>query len=327
MIQEPKTMSPPPIDVANTDTPSKLLSQVIFIDQSYYIYVWFIPFHCYDDGQQLSAALPNIENHVVINQKLSGFATHFPFQRVVTLAMDRAIKEIVSGIVRRSVCIACQTTKELVLKDYALGPDEARIYSAAHLMVASLAGTIVFILSCFFLMHSLVYAPLRTSISRYLRHFLQDLNIKSEALEQIVQLVTNDNLDLGCAAIEQAATEKAVQAIDADIAHQLLLRRDGAGSSLSQNSISFIPESLRPKLGQLSLSQQRVYEDKNLPWQKQSTHTSHGLSGEAGLGSGYGPVSGKGASDSLSGAEIARMDMVSRASDLSDEGFEFQFHF
>ena len=67
---------------------------------------------------------------------------------------------------------------------------------------------IVFILSCFFLMHSLVYAPLRTSISRYLRHFLQDLNIKSEALEQIVQLVTNDNLDLGCAAIEQAATEK-----------------------------------------------------------------------------------------------------------------------
>ena len=49
-----------------------------------YIYVWFIQFHCYDDGQQLSAALPNIGDHVVINQKLSGFATHFPFQRFVT---------------------------------------------------------------------------------------------------------------------------------------------------------------------------------------------------------------------------------------------------
>ena len=36
--------------------------------------------------------------------------------RVVPLAMDRAIKEIVAGIVQRSVCIACQTTKELVLK-------------------------------------------------------------------------------------------------------------------------------------------------------------------------------------------------------------------
>lgn len=32
--------------------------------------------------------------------------------------------------------------------------------------------------------------------------------MSNDALEQIVQLVTNDNLDLGCAAIEQAATEK-----------------------------------------------------------------------------------------------------------------------
>ena len=136
--------------------------------------------------------------------------------RVVPLAMDRALKEIVSGIVQRSVCIACQTTKELVLKvvhlilyiflggtnleflyarlkyflyflfvsfkirsevfrlfcccisfplnqsisrvwilfinrrfifllwlqDYTLEPDETRIYNAAHLMVASLAGSL-----------------------------------------------------------------------------------------------------------------------------------------------------------------------------------------
>ncbi|CAN6968954.1 unnamed protein product [Brassica oleracea var. botrytis] len=289
MIQEPKTISPPPIDVANTDTPSKLLSQVIFFLSLYeyrskllYIYVWFIQFHCYDDGQQLSAALPNIGDHVVINQKLSGFATHFPFQRVASLAMDRAIKEIVSGIVQRSVCIACQTTKELVLKDYALEPDEARIYSAAHMMVASLAGNFA---------HVTCKEPLRTSISGHLRNSLQGLNIKNEALEQIVQVVTNDNLDMGCAAIEQAATGKALQTIDADIAQQLLLRRDGAGSSLSQNSVSFIPESLRRKPGQLSLSLQRVYEEFfQLPWQKQSTHTSHGLSGEVGLGSGYGPV-------------------------------------
>ncbi|KAL0758259.1 hypothetical protein Bca101_095927 [Brassica carinata] len=271
-------------------------------------------------------ALPNIGNHVVINQKLSGFGTHFPFPRVVPLAMDRAIKDIVSGIVQRSVCIACQTTKELVLKDYALEPDETRIYSAAHLMVASLAGSLA---------HVTCKEPLRTSISGHLRSWLQG-NIKNEALEQIVQLVTNDNLDLGCAAIEQAATEKAVQTIDADIAQQLLLRRkprDGAGSSLSQNSVSFIPESLRPTPGQLSLSQQRVYEDfVQLPWQKQSTHTSHGLSaassssGEVGLGSNYGPVSGKSASDSLSGAEHARMDMVSRASDLSVEANMLTFH-
>lgn len=35
---------------------------------------------------------------------------------VLPIAMDRAIKEIVSGIVQRSVTIATHTTKELVMK-------------------------------------------------------------------------------------------------------------------------------------------------------------------------------------------------------------------
>ncbi|KAJ4903430.1 transcription regulator [Raphanus sativus] len=284
MIQEePKTISPLkqidlPIDVANTDTPSKLLSQYVDTQRVYAnntlmedeeVATLGLPDQLPSPQglfqstlsplfsiSQLSGALPNIGNHVVINQKLSGFATHFPFERVVPLAIDRATKEIVPGIVQRSVRTACQTTKELVLTDYALEPDESRIYGAAHLMVASLAGNLA---------HVTCKEPLRKSISGHLRNALQGLDIKSQALEQIVQLVTDDNLDLGCAVIEQAAKEKAVQAIDADIAQQLLLRRkprDGAGSSLSQqNSVSSIPESLRPKPGQLSLSQKRVYED------------------------------------------------------------------
>ncbi|EOA39181.1 hypothetical protein CARUB_v10012145mg [Capsella rubella] len=349
MISEPKSISPLkqidlPLDNANspnTDVPSKLLSQYVAPQRVYTntlmeeekVATLGLPDQLPSPQglfqstpsplfsiSQLSAALPNIGNHVVINQKLSGFGMHFPFQRVVPLAMDRAIKEIVSGIVQRSVCIACQTTKELVLKDYSLEPDESRIYNAAHLMVASLAGSLA---------HVTCKEPLRTSISGHLRNSLQGLSISNDSLEQIVQLVTNDNLDLGCAAIEEAATEKAIQTIDADIAQQLLLRRkqrDGAGSSffdpnmLSQNSISFIPESLRPKPGQLSLSQQRVYEDfVQHPWQKQPTQTSHGLSAasssstDVALGSGYGP---------LSGAGNAHMDMVSRPSDISVDGFE-----
>ena len=49
---------------------------------------------------------------------------------------------------------------------------------------------------------------MRASISSQLRTSLQGLNIANEILEQAVQLVTNDNLDLGCAVIEQAATDK-----------------------------------------------------------------------------------------------------------------------
>lgn len=50
--------------------------------------------------------------------------------------------------------------------------------------------------------------PLRASISNQLRNSFQGLNIASEILEQAVPLVMNDNLDLGCAVIEHAATEK-----------------------------------------------------------------------------------------------------------------------
>ncbi|XP_058212330.1 uncharacterized protein LOC131324368 [Rhododendron vialii] len=227
---------------------------------------------------QLPTPTSNIEQQVIVNPKLHALGLYLHFQSVVPIAMDRAIKEIVSGIVQRSVSIATQTTKELVLKDYAMELDETRIRNAAHLMVASLAGSLA---------HVTCKEPLRGSISSQLRNSLQGLNIASDLLEQAVQLVTNDNLDLGCALIEQAATEKAIQTIDGEIAQQLSIRRkhrEGVGPAYfdsgiyAQGHAGVLPEALRPKPGRLSHSQQRVYEDfVRLPWQNQSSHSSNAL--------------------------------------------------
>ncbi|KAK9274352.1 hypothetical protein L1049_019166 [Liquidambar formosana] len=241
---------------------------------------------------QLPTPIPNIGTHVVINPKLSALGLHLHFQRVVPIAMDRAIKEIVTGIVQRSVSIATQTTKELVLKDYAVESDETRIYNAAHLMVASLSGSLA---------HVTCKEPLRGSISSQLRNSLQGLNIASELLEQAILLVTNDNLDLGCAVIEQAATDKAIQTIDGEIAQQLSLRRkrrEGVApayfdsSMYAQGSMGVVPESLRPKPGCLSLSQQRVYEDfVRLPWQNQSSQSSTAVQAGPSVSSGSAALS------------------------------------
>ncbi|KFK30583.1 hypothetical protein AALP_AA6G000600 [Arabis alpina] len=235
-----------------------------------------LPLHNQLELPELAAAFPNIGNLVIINQKLS--ALNLQFQRVVPFAMERAIEEIVSGVVQRYVCIAFLTTKEVVLKGYALEPDESCIY-AARLMVASLAGHLA---------HVACKEPLRTSILVHLRISLQSLHISTDSFEQVVQLITNDNLDLGCAAIKQAATEKAIQVINADIAQQLLLRKkhiEGVETSLydvamlSQNSISLIPESLSPKPSRLSLAQLQVYENfAKLSWQRQPSQTSQDLS-------------------------------------------------
>ncbi|KAK6926414.1 CCR4-NOT transcription complex subunit 1, domain 4, partial [Dillenia turbinata] len=174
--------------------------------------------------------------------------------------------------------------------DYAMESDETRIYNAAHLMVASLAGSLA---------HVTCKEPLRVSISSQLRNSLQGLNIANELLEQAVPLVMNDNLDLGCAAIEHAATEKALQTIDNEIAQQLLLRRkhrDGVGPSYydasiyTQGPMGVIPESLRPRPGQVAHGQHRVYQDfVRFPWQNQSGQSSNAAS--AGSGSSTGPVS------------------------------------
>lgn len=45
-------------------------------------------------------------------------------------------------------------------------------------------------------------------MANYLRSMLQVVNLTGDVLEQAVNLVTNDNLDLGCAVIEKSATEK-----------------------------------------------------------------------------------------------------------------------
>ncbi|CAA7410810.1 unnamed protein product [Spirodela intermedia] len=253
---------------------------------------------------QSSSAIPNIGMHVVVNQKLNALGLHLQFQRVLPLAMEKAIREIISPVVQRSVTIASQTTKELVLKDYAMESDESRIYNAAHLMVASLAGSLA---------HVTCKEPLRIAMSANLRTLLQSLSVSSELLEQAVQLVTNDNLDLGCAVIEQAATEKALQTIDAEITKSLDFRRkqrEGTGSAYfdagtyAQGPFARVPEALRPKPGRLSIAQQRVYEDfLRVPLQSQPSQSSSVLPAVQSSSSGgsvssaaaqvYGPASGQ----------------------------------
>ncbi|PIA25919.1 hypothetical protein AQUCO_10300010v1 [Aquilegia coerulea] len=145
------------------------------------------------------------------------------------------------------------------LKDFAMESDESHIYNSAHLMVASLVGSLA---------HVTCKEPLRISISNHLRNSLHSLNVVNDLLEHAVQIVINDNLDLGCAADEEASG-KAEQAIDGEIAGQPTIRRkhrEGVGatyfdaSTYTQGPLGVVPESLRPKPGRLSLSQHRVYE-------------------------------------------------------------------
>ncbi|XP_058104447.1 uncharacterized protein LOC131248268 isoform X2 [Magnolia sinica] len=230
--------------------------------------------------------IPNIGIHVVVNQKLGALGRQLQFQRIVAAAVEKAILEITSPVVEQSVKVASQTTKELVLKDYAIESDESRIYAAARALVANLAGCLA---------HAQCKECLPQILSNQLRNSLQSLNIMSDSLKQTVQLITNDNLCLGCTVVERAATEKAVQCIDGYMSPSLDFRRkqrEGVGSAF-YNAITYmkgpfasIPEALRPKPGCLSTIQHQVYEYfVQQPWQNQSSPSSNAA--HSGLTSSY----------------------------------------
>ncbi|XP_010933666.1 uncharacterized protein [Elaeis guineensis] len=234
---------------------------------------------------QLLTIIPNSDSYININPKLSSIGSQLQFHRIIQAAMDRAIKEILSPVIQRSVTIASRTTKELVLKDYAMESDDGIISRAAHLMVGTLAGSLA---------HVTCKEPLRAALSSHLRSLLQSLNITSERIEQIIQILTTDHLDLGCALIENVASQKAVELIDGEISPSfaaLRKQRETSGSAYydagtyAQGPFARVPEALRPKPGRLSLAQQQVYNDfiKNI-WQNQSSQNSSAVpSGPPGL--------------------------------------------
>lgn len=193
----------------------------------------------------------------------------YPYlKRCVPTAIDRAIREIIAPVVDRVVTIACFTTRELILKDFAMEPDETRMRTAAHQMVKNLTSSLALV-TC--------KDPLRNSIMNNLGALLEancnptERKLIMEACEQISSM----NLDVGCSIIENAAAEQSVRQIDEALLQSFQVRRkhrEQTGQPFFNMNIfansrypAALPDKLRPQPNPSGLSQQqlRVYEDFN----------------------------------------------------------------
>lgn len=238
-----------------------------------------------NSSEQLQTVIPNLAAYITINPSLNVLfqqaqgATSVnisasSLKRVVPIAVDRAIREIIQPVVERSVTIACITTKEIVTKDFAMESDENIMRKAAQLMVANLAGSLALV-TC--------REPLRVSVSTHLRQLLtnstgngnnssQPSEQEQSLVEQCVSVCSTDNLELGCMLIEKAATEKAVRDMDEALSPALNARRnhrETTGQPFYDMSIfgnggsrfpAALPDPLRPKPGGLRPEQLLVYE-------------------------------------------------------------------
>jgi CCR4-NOT transcription complex subunit 1 len=238
----------------------------------------------FPEGFQEGTVIPNLAAYVSINLSVTLFNQHPHLKRVVPVAVDRAIREIIQPVVERSVTIACITSRELILKDFAMEPDETKMRKAAHLMVSNLAGSLALV-TC--------KEPLRVSMSNHLRSLLQSATQDATLIEQVVQVCSAENLELGCMLIEKAATEKAMRDIDEGLAPALAGRRkhrEQTGQPFYDMSIftsgnrypQALPEPLRPKPGGLQPQHLLVYEAFHRSWQPMTPPTAGaGVAGAA----------------------------------------------
>ncbi|GAA6061543.1 hypothetical protein JCM10212_002750 [Sporobolomyces blumeae] len=211
----------------------------------------------------VSAALQSLPNLVVFNSQLPLFTSNNALRRLVCVAIDRAIREIIAPVVERSVTIAGISTRELTMKDFAMEGDETKMGTAAHLMVQNLAGSLALV-TC--------KEPLRLSMVTHMRNLLLQNGFTDDNLpEQAILVLAGENLDLACSVVEKVAMEKAVMEVDDGLAPAYLSRRshrersreafwDTAAMAASHYS-GMLPDPLRLKLGGLSERQLLVYED------------------------------------------------------------------
>ncbi|KAF9558989.1 hypothetical protein EC968_006772 [Mortierella alpina] len=206
--------------------------------------------------------VPNLAAFVTFNPP-AFFNERPALKRLVHLAIDRAVREIVAPVVDRSVSIAGLSTREMIMKDFALEPNEEKMRKAAHLMVQNLAGSLALV-TC--------KEPLRVSMANIIRTlFLQNGFTDQSMPEQSILLTVNDNLDLACSIIEKAAMEKSIPEIEESLASAFSIRkkhRERTGQPYydmatyqSSRYPASLPEPLRLKPTGLSSQQLRVYED------------------------------------------------------------------
>ncbi|KAL4780206.1 CCR4-Not complex component, Not1-domain-containing protein [Aspergillus varians] len=207
----------------------------------------------------IMSTLPSLDKILVLPSSASSMVDPNVLRQIVHTAVERAIAEIITPVVERSVTIASISTVQLVSKDFAMEPDEEKFRHAAGNMVRQLAGSLALV-TC--------KEPLKVSMTNYIRMIQQEYSDQPMP-EGLILMCVNDNLDAACGIVEKAAEEKSLPEIEKVIESQLEARRRHRAARPSEPFIDpsmtrwglFIPEPYRQAPGGLNKEQLAIYEE------------------------------------------------------------------
>jgi len=270
-------------------------------------------------GANYTAGVP--PGSLVFSPGIAALADRLSLKRFLPMALDRAIREVVTPVVERSVTIACMTTRELVLKDFAQESDEGALRRAAHLMVASLAGSLALV-TCKEPLRVSAVASLRTLLASHLGAAGAP-DLEPAVVEQAVAVACGDNLDLGCALIEAAAQEKSRRDVDDALSMAYAQRKQHRettppGTPFSDPAFTSsrrvaLPETLRLRALRDRSGLMRVYDDFALAFRGSGAAVMERAAAASSVGAvplrpgmpSYGPTSGDNLGMSGSGDGMA----------------------
>ncbi|KAJ5287541.1 hypothetical protein N7478_003227 [Penicillium angulare] len=207
----------------------------------------------------IMSTLPSLDKILVLPPSASSMVDPTALRQIVTTAVERAIAEIITPVVERSVTIASISTVQLVSKDFAMEPDEEKVRHAAGIMARQLAGSLALV-TC--------KEPLKVSMTNYIRMIQQEYSDQPMP-EGLILMCVNDNLDAACGIVEKAAEEKSLPEIEKMVEPQLEARRRHLATRPNEPFIDpsmnrwglFIPEPYRQAPGGLNKEQLAIYEE------------------------------------------------------------------
>ena len=181
-------------------------------------------------------------------------------KQLVAIALDNSIRDITKpSILSRSVNIALNTTRELILKDYAFEADEEKLIKASEQMVSKLAGNLALV-TC--------TEPLKNSIKEYLENQLKaQTSLPERSRKNIKDIATSDNLALACNHVRKVVVEKALSELNKDKEYLLAIEKRKKCKESTERfmderfaaSSRSLPNTIRPQIGGIKREDHRIY--------------------------------------------------------------------
>uniref|UniRef100_A0A3B0MJV3 CCR4-NOT transcription complex subunit 1 n=1 Tax=Theileria annulata TaxID=5874 RepID=A0A3B0MJV3_THEAN len=151
----------------------------------------------------------NLHNNVVISPSIALFEIQPQFRSLVPIAVERAVRHVLSVVCEHSLSLARMCTKVIIAKDFSNQEDENVTRGATRMMFETLATNLV-VATCKEPLKVAFHESLRSSIQT---HRTQDCN-DQVLVEQLVQVLSQDNLAVCVNVVEKITQEYAIRESD-----------------------------------------------------------------------------------------------------------------